>query len=416
MTLKMNKYMIGDLGKVNTGSTPSTKRPEFYGGAYPFITPTDINNDARFIQPERYLSEKGYDDQKTRLLPTGSVCFLCVCIGATIGKVCMTKKPSFTNQQINSIIVDKSRFDNFYVYYLLCTLTDKIKSIAGGAATPIVNKTVFSNVEVRIPPLTSQRKIASILSAYDDLTENNLHRIKILEEMAQMIYREWFVHFRFPGYEKVKMVDSPLGKIPEGWEVLVAPKCLVISPSIRVDKNTIKPFVNMGGLSDNSMIVEQTDIRKGSNGSKFQKGDTLFARITPCLENGKTGFVQFLYDKEVGLGSTEFIVLRSINLNPEFVYLLARTEDFRNNAIKSMSGASGRQRVRNECFDKYLLAKPENDIIDKFTNTVKPMFKKIYQLSLKNKNLRKTRDLLLPKLIRGEIDVERLIINDNGTK
>lgn len=319
-------------------------------------------------------------------------------------------KPNLVVSTGFAVLRATNKIEKRFLYYIVSNqgFTDYLTANAKGAAYPAVDTDTIARADVSLPDIPTQCKIASILSAYDDLIENNLRHIKILEEMAQMIYREWFVHFRFPGYEKVKMVKSELGMIPEGWEVLVAPECLVINPSIRVDKNTIKPFVNMGGLSDNSMIVEQTDIRKGSNGSKFQKGDTLFARITPCLENGKTGFVQFLCDKEVGLGSTEFIVLRSINLSPEFVYLLARTEDFRNNAIKSMSGASGRQRVRNECFDKYLLAKPENNIIDKFTNTVKPMFKKIYKLSLKNKNLRKTRDLLLPKLISGVIDVERI--------
>lgn len=320
-------------------------------------------------------------------------------------------EPAFGSTEFFVFRNKKGVSDPDYVFYLASTEIIRKpaeKSMSGASGRQRADIASIKDVDVLAPSLPTQRKIASILSAYDDLIDNNLRRIKILEEIAQMIYHEWFVHFRFPGHEKVKMVDSVLGKIPEGWVVMTASECLQISPRINVDKKTIRPFVNMGGLSDNSMIVEQTDIRKGSNGSKFQKNDTLFARITPCLENGKTGFVQFLDDKEVGLGSTEFIVLRSINLSPEIVYLLARTEDFRNNAIKSMSGASGRQRVRNECFDKYLLAKSENDIINKFTNIVKPMFENIYNLFINNSNLRKTRDLLLPKLINGEIDVEKI--------
>ena len=102
---------------------------------------------------------------------------------------------------------------------MLSTKKEHIKNIAGGAATPIVSKSAFSDVFVEIPELIVQKKIACILSAYDDLIENNLRRIKILEEMAQTLYREWFVKFRFPDHQKVKMVDSPLGKIPGGWEV-----------------------------------------------------------------------------------------------------------------------------------------------------------------------------------------------------
>ena len=138
----------------------------------------------------------------------------------------------------------------------------------------------------------------------------------------------------------------------------------------------------------------------------------MFARITPCLENGKIGFVQFLSsDNEAGLGSTEFIVLRSKHPCPEYVYLLARTDKFRGNAIKSMIGASGRQRVQEACFDHFLLAVPPSAETDRFHGHIAPIFKNIHLLSLKNGILRRTRDLLLPKLISWEIDVGTTDIN-----
>jgi type I restriction enzyme S subunit len=162
----------------------------------------------------------------------------------------------------------------------------------------------------------------------------------------------------------------------------------------------------MNCLADNSMLIDNPGERDGNSGSKFRNGDTLFARITPCLENGKTGFVQFLpSDEAVAFGSTEFIVLRCRTLTPEFVYLLARSDAFRDNAIKSMSGASGRQRVREACFDTFLLANPDRATLAKFDAVVRPMFRLIHSLALKNSNLRTTRDLLLPKLISGELDV-----------
>ncbi|MBI5050826.1 MAG: restriction endonuclease subunit S [Nitrospirae bacterium] len=309
-----------------------------------------------------------------------------------------------------------------FLYYLVTNqpFTDYLTANAKGAAYPAVDTEIIARARIYLPDRPEQHKIASILSAYDDLIENNLRRIKILEEMAQIIYREWFVRFRFPGYEKVKMVKIPIethcnaslqNRIPEGWEVKKASECIEINPRIKVDKDNSKPYVNMAGLSETSMIIQCNEFRTGSNGSKYQNGDTLFARITPCLENGKTGFVQFLNEDDVGIGSTEFIVLRSKGLSPEFVYLLSRTDDFRNNAIKSMTGASGRQRVQIECFDKYQTAKPDKKIINKFTEIVRPMFQSIHRLDLKNNILSKTCDLLLPKLISGEIDVEGMGID-----
>jgi len=216
-TAKLRTVRIADLGRVVTGKTPPSAQAGMFGGDYPFLTPTDIDGIARYIKPERFLSPEGRDYQQRLMLPARAICT--VCIGATIGKVCMTDRPSFTNQQINSVIVNEDVHDPFFVYHLLTTLRDELKSNAGGAATPIINKTAFSEIEVSVPSLPAQRRIAGILSAYDDLIENNQRRIKILEEMARSLYREWFVHFRFLGHGKVKMVPSSLGPIPQGWEV-----------------------------------------------------------------------------------------------------------------------------------------------------------------------------------------------------
>jgi len=241
------------------------------------------------------------------------------------------------------------------------------------------------------------------------LIENSQRRIKILESMARRLYREWFVHFRFPGHESVSLVPSPLGEIPEGWEVRRLPECLHINPRVAMSRDGEKPFVPMGCLSNDSMIITDIEARYGNSGAKFQNGDMLFARITPCLENGKTGFVQFLpRADDVAFGSTEFIVLRSRTLTPEFVYCLARSEEFRGVAIKSMSGAPGRQRVQEKCFAEFPIAEPPGTLLGHFSSIVAPSFRLIHQLHLKIQNLRRTRDLLLPRLLSGQIALETL--------
>jgi type I restriction enzyme, S subunit len=147
----------------------------------------------------------------------------------------------------------------------------------------------------------------------------------------------------------------------------------------------------MEALSSSSMFIDGIELRSGNSGSKFKNGDTLLARITPCIENGKTAYIQFLPSgDDVAFGSTEFIVLRSKTLCPEYVYLLARSKEFRDNAIKSMTGASGRQRVQKSCFDKFLIAQPNPSILSKFTAVLSPMFHYVHILTQKNKNLRET--------------------------
>ncbi|MCA0377115.1 MAG: hypothetical protein LCH84_15835 [Gemmatimonadetes bacterium] len=152
------------------------------------------------------------------------------------------------------------------------------------------------------------------------------------------------------------------------------------------------------------MLISNIESRAGSSGAKFQNGDTLLARITPCLENGKTGFVQFLPEPEsVGFGSTEFIVLRPRTVTPEFVYCLARSDELRGVAIKSMSGATGRQRVQERCFKDLNMAQPPRLLLEKFSAVAAPSFRLVHQLHMQVQTLRQTRDLLLPRLLSGGV-------------
>ena len=332
---------------------------------------------------------------------------------ATIGKVAITRFPIATNQGFANFLC-KKEIVNLFLAYFLQSNTDLLISLGTGTTFLEVTKATLLNVEIPLPPLPIQRKIASILSAYDDLIENNTRRIKILEDMAATIYRQWFVEFRFPGHENVPMVESELGLIPQGWVVVAASEAISINPKISVPRHAKKPFVPMKSATEHSMLITEVGQRTGNSGVKFQNHDTLFARITPCLENGRTGFVQFLaLDDMVALGSTEFIVLRSKTLNPYFVYFLAQTHDFRDNAIKSMTGATGRQRVVNQCLDNYFLPNPDQETLRQFECIIAPLFKKVQNLWEKNVNLRQTLDLLLPKLISGQLDVSELDIDIN---
>jgi type I restriction enzyme S subunit len=289
-------------------------------------------------------------------------------------------------------------------FLLACLNNANIKPFVTGAAQPKLSQSNLRQIEIPLPPLPVQRRIAGILSAYDELMENNQRRIRLLEAMARALYREWFVHFRAPGMAANRRINSPLGPIPHGWEVRRIPECVDISPRVAVPRDGEKPFVPMGCLSNDSMLITDIESRVGNSGAKFQNGDTLFARITPCLENGKTGFVQFLPDAHaVGFGSTEFIVLRSRTLTPEFVYCLARSDEFRGVAIKSMSGATGRQRVQEQCFDDFQITQPPRALLDQYSAIVAPSFRLIYKLHLQIQNLRRTRDLLLPRLLSGQV-------------
>ena len=307
----------------------------------------------------------------------------------------------------------------FFAYCFRTPLVRKgLTAYGGGTNISNLNQDILGRLEVPAPSVEVQRRVAGVLAAYDDLIENNTRRIQVLERMAQAIYGEWFVNFRFPGHAKAKLVASTLGPIPQGWDIVSVPEAIQVNPKTTVPRDGMKPFIPMTSLASGSMLISDPELREGNSGSKFKNGDTLFARITPCLENGKTGFVQFLpSDEAVAFGSTEFIVLRSRTVTPEYVYCLARSDEFRGCAIKSMSGATGRQRVQEACFEKLQIAQPTEQVLVTFTETVRPMFKLIHCLARKNANLRRTRDLLLPRLLSGQVDVsnftdERPVLGD----
>lgn len=305
---------------------------------------------------------------------------------------------------------DEAVADNRFLAYALLSpwVQAEIRSLGSGATVEHMRVPDCERIRVPAPPASIQKKIGAALGVIDDLIENNRRRIEILEEMARLIYREWFVHFRFPSHEDAELVNSELGPIPEGWDVAPASLVFGINPRERVDKAAEHKFITMVDLSESSMVCWPSELKAGNSGAKFRNGDTLFARITPCLENGKTGFVACLDEGEVARGSTEFIVLRGAKVGPEFTYLTAREERFRQNAIKSMTGASGRQRVRNECFDSHLLAFPAPQVEEAFRDVVGPMFELVFSLARQNTVLGEARDLLLPRLISGELDVSDL--------
>jgi len=269
------------------------------------------------------------------------------------------------------------------------------------AAVPGVNRNVLHRLPVRCPDHNSQSRIADILSAYDDSIDNNRRRMVLLEDSARHLFHEWFIRLRFPGHEHTAVVDG----VPEGWRRTVVPEVIEVNPTTRLADSAEHWWVEMADLPVDSMVIHQAILREGRSGSKFRNGDTLMARITPCLENGKTAFVDFLDEGEVGRGSTEFIVLRGKLVEPEFVYCLARTHDFRGNAIKSMVGSSGRQRVQERCFDAFPVLLPPGSLQQLFGEFVRPVFRQVRTLHLQNRRLRAARDLLLPRLMSGEVRV-----------
>lgn len=323
-------------------------------------------------------------------------------VGAYCGSTAISTSPFWASD--NTIVArPKDGIDLRFGYYLLSNA--ELNRHAGGAAQPLLTQATLKPLRFPVPSLTAQRRIGSILGAYDDLIEVNRRRIALLEEMARRLFEEWFVRFRFPGHEGHKMVETPDGPLPEGWKFGTAAELIDFDPTTKIPRDGRKPFVPMNSLSTDCSLIGEIEWREGNSGAKFANGDTLFARITPCLENGKTGLVRNMPGGGLGFGSTEFLVMRGKLAGAAFCYQLARHPAFREHARRSMSGATGRQRARTESLRAYQLAIPPSALLLQFEAVSWPLLELSGSLGNANERLASSRDLLLPRLISGELSV-----------
>jgi type I restriction enzyme, S subunit len=327
---------------------------------------------------------------------------------------------------------DNSKIDSMYLSYFfgLPAFTEHIRAIAVGATMPSLNTKILSDVVILHPRhLKEQRAIAHILGTLDDKIELNRRMNEMLEGLARVIFKSWFVDFdpvrakaegREAGLPKHieelfpdSFVDSELGEIPKGWPIVPLPEMIEVNPPRMLRKGDVAPYLDMANMPTHRHSPDKVVDRAFGSGMKFINGDTLVARITPCLENGKTAFVDFLKERQVGWGSTEYIVLRpKLPLPDEYAYCLARGAEFRDFAIQSMTGSSGRQRVPAESLSHFKIAWPPERIAKQFGKLVRPLFVRASTTADESRSLAALRDTLLPKLISGELrvkDAERLL-------
>lgn len=259
---------------------------------------------------------------------------------------------------------------------------------------------------ITVPPLPTQRKIAAILSAYDDLIENNLRRIKMLEEMAQNLYREWFVKFRFPGHQHARLTDSPLGRIPEGWEVVSLGKIT----ELRKDKFKEKlhsecPLLDLAKMQQRTLSVGETGSPDELTTSRiiFEEDDILFGSIRPYLH--KVALAPYR-----GVTNVSVLVIRPAEKSLQsFLAVLLSSIDTIRWADQHSTGTK-MPVIKWEALQTMPVLMPTRAVLRAFETSVQPMLQTVKMTSSRNQTLRHTRDLLLPRLISGEVDVSELEI------
>ncbi|WP_295932714.1 restriction endonuclease subunit S [uncultured Xanthomonas sp.] len=295
--------------------------------------------------------------------------------------------------------------DPRFISYFLKTLN--FLAYSDKAAVPGLNRNDLHRAQVCLPSdIGEQRAIAQILGTLDDKINLNRHMSETLETMASALFKSWF--WDFDNVPPESMQETELGSIPKGWSKMPVSNLIDFNPAEPLRKGTPTHYLDMASLPTKGSWPEPPVIRAFGSGMRFRNGDTLLARITPCLENGKTAFIQCLPKNTLAWGSTEFIVMRPKAPVPaEYAYLLARDASFREHAIRNMTGTSGRQRVQADSIAQFKVASPGDPKLWKeFADFVSPLFNGIKANSESSQSLSELRDSLLPKLISGGIRVK----------
>lgn len=396
---------IGDLGRIVTGDTPPRKNPEYYGSAYPFIKPTDMTVGQRLTMTyEEGYSEEGFAKYRKKLIPAGSTAV--VTIGSIGQKLTWLHADSFVNQAVNAVVPDRAKFDSLYVYYLLKHNLNLVKQADTGASSgrENVSKSNFSALTVwACLDLNTQKKIAEVLDALDSSIETNQRRIALLEDAARRLYREWFVHLRFPGHESVPVKDG----VPEGWC-----KRPMTSVADFVNGFAFKPeHLGEAGLP----VVKIPELRSGiTSKTPYNPG-----HIVPQRNHITTGDVLFSWSatllvNEWGEGPALlnqhlFKVVPHNELHKRLLRFAVEA------AIPELSGhavGATMQHIRRSALDNHLMLVPDETTAVAFAAQADPMMDTVLNLTAQNRELTKACDILLPKLMSGQLDVSGIALPD----
>ena len=398
------KVCIGDLGTIITGNTPPRNRPELYGNHTPFIKATDISESEKYTyNPEECYSEEGYNKYIKSLIPKGSTCV--VTIGSIGKKMTMAHCDLFINQAMNAIIPNAC-FNSEYVYYAVKNVLGNIKTLDSGTASgrENVSKSAFSKMEIKVEEeLPIQQRIATILSRYDSLIENYQKQIKLLEESAQRLYKEWFIDLRFPGHENTKIVDG----VPEGWEKKklgdVSKTTSGGTPS-RTNNSFYSGsimWVKTKELCDGFIFNTEEKITeeaiKKSSAKIVPAGSILMAMYGATI--GKLGIAT----KDLTCNQACCVFLISED-NPLRWYIFNWLLQNRNFLISQGKGAA-QPNLSQDMIKGFELIIPDDKSLRGYNLLINPIYLNIKSLQFQIRHLTEARDRLLPKLMSGEIEV-----------
>jgi type I restriction enzyme S subunit len=399
---------LNELGFVGRGKSRHRPRGDarLFGGPHPFIQTADIMSaDPYITQYLQTYSEFGL--QQSKKWPANTLCLTIA--GANTAKTAILKFEACFPDSVVGFLPDENVADLHFVKYSLDTLKDRFLAITRGATQDNLSLDKLLSFKIPTPSISTQRRIAAILSAYDDLIENSRKRCATLEDMARRLYIEWFVHFRYPGHEAAPLVDSPLGLIPQGWNSRFSEVALISRDGITPADETTQVFEHFSIPAFDAGGVPLLEQRETILSNKFRVVDAaiLLSKLNPRIP-------RIWYAKPSGgvpaIASSEFLVLRPTAASSmAFLHGLCSSDSFYGRFLGLTGGTStSHQRVRPETLLTLQVQHPPKPIIDKYDGFYLPIIELAHKLRLQISNLRRTRDLLLPRLMSGMLSVNAL--------
>ncbi|MCX4333602.1 MAG: restriction endonuclease subunit S [Bacteroidales bacterium] len=395
---------IGDIcKKVCSGGTPTSSNSSYYeGGTIPWLNTNEVNF-CNIYDTNKKITKEGLKNSAAKFIPENSV--IVAMYGVTAGKSAITKIPLTTNQACCNLIIDEKEADYRFVYYFLQQQCDNLNKLANGGAQQNLNALLIKRYKISLPTLPVQRKIASILSAYDSLIENNAKRIHLLEQMAENLYKEWFIRFRFPGYENTEFVDG----LPKGWKVRKIKDCYKTCSGGTPNREKSEYYANgtiywvkTGEIQDSIIIDTEekitSDALKHSSARLLPPNSILMAMYGVNI--GKLGILA----RQMSCNQAACVFLPNKDKQASY-YLFFHLKSIREYLINIGFGAA-QQNLSQAIINKIRIIVPIENIELKFGQRISALYRQIESLQRQSVLLTRQRDLLLPRLMSGKLEVK----------
>jgi type I restriction enzyme S subunit len=385
--------------KVTTGGTPSRSNFRYWeGGDIPWFKTGELN-DWYLGDSQEQITEEGLENSAAKRFPSGTVLMALYGDGKTITTLGLLRNEATTNQACCAMIADPKRCHYLYLFYALKHHRRELLQLVVAGAQRNLSNGIVRNFRILYRPLPIQCRLAGILSAYDDLIANNRRRMALLEESARQLYQEWFVRLRFPGHEHTRITDG----VPEGWERrtlgdLCSDLREIVSPN-ELDPAT--PYIGLEHIPRRSISLAEWGRADSVTSSKlrYRVGDVLFGKIRPYFHKVGIAFTD-------GVTSSDAIVLRPNSDETRALLLMTASSDrFVAEVSQTMREGSKMPRADLKVMKNYSVPAPPPGILDSFSDMIDTVTDQLRVLCFQNQKLRLARDLLLPRLMSGEIAV-----------